>query len=306
MRGIHPFALGGDVVRTTFNRKFAPACAVAVLAGGLIAGCGSSGSSSGGSGGSAAAPPVKGKRGGHLTVLFSGEVDYIDPGATYYSGAFPVFEAMVRPLYGYLPDKTTIRPDLAASMPVISKDNRSVTVTIRKGVKFGPPINREITAADVKYGLERSFKPKLTNGYVSTYFAHVDGFDQVSKGKAIHASGITTPSRYKIHIQLNAPEAYTVAQALVLPASAPVPEKYAAKLDASSNPAAYGTHQISSGPYMIRTTRRAPPSATSRARRSIWSGTRTGIRRPTSGRPTSTRSRSRRTTPTRRRRRVRS
>ena len=44
----------------------------------------------------------------------------------------------------------------------------------------------------MKYGLERSFKPKLTNGYVSTYVAHVVGFDQVAKGKTVHASGITT------------------------------------------------------------------------------------------------------------------
>ena len=60
---------------------------------------------------------MKGKLGGHLTVLFSGELDYIDPARPTTPGRFPVFQGMVRPLYGYLPDKTTIRPDLSASMP---------------------------------------------------------------------------------------------------------------------------------------------------------------------------------------------
>ena len=234
-------------------RTLPTAIVLLALAALVAAGCGSSSSSSSSSSANAdSAPPVKGKRGGNLTVLFAGELDYIDPGATYYAGALPVFQQIVRPLYGYLPDKTSITPDLAASMPKISKDNKTVTVTIKKGLKFGPPVNREITAADVKYGLERSFKPKLTNGYVSTYEAHVIGFDQVAKGKALHASGITTKGRYTLVIHLNAPEAFTVAQALVMPNAAPVPESYAAKYDASTDPSAYGTHQISSGPYMIR------------------------------------------------------
>jgi peptide/nickel transport system substrate-binding protein len=219
---------------------------------GLAACGGSSKSSSSGGAASNPAPPSAGKKGGNLTVLYAGELDYIDPGATYYSGAFPMFQTIVRPLYGYLPDKTTIRPDIADGLPKLSKDNKTVTVQIKKGLKFGPPVNREITAADVKYGIERSFKPKLTNGYVGTYFSNVIGFNEVSKGKALHASGITTKGKYTLIIKLSKPEAYTVSQALVLPNSAPVPEKYAAKFDASKDPAAYGTHQISSGPYMIK------------------------------------------------------
>ena len=235
----------------SFPRAFS-AIGALLLVLGLAACGGSSNNSSSSSSSSSSATPVKGKKGGNLTVLFAGELDYIDPGATYYSGAFPMFQSIVRPLYGYLPDKTDITPDLAASMPQISKDNKTITVTIKKGLKFGPPVNREITAADVKYGIERAFKPKLTNGYVGTYFAHVIGFDQVSKGKALHAAGITTKGKYTLVIKLNAPEGVTVANALVLPASAPVPEAYAAKYDASKDPAAYGLHQISSGPYMIK------------------------------------------------------
>ncbi len=232
-------------------RAFALAGALLLVLG--LAACGgSSKSSSGGSAATNPAPPSKGKKGGNLNVLFAGEIDYIDPGATYYSGAFPMFQSIVRPLYGYLPDKTTVTPDLAASLPQISKDNKTVTVTIKKGLKFGPPVNREITAADVKYGIERSFKPKLTNGYVGTYFAHIIGFGPVSKGKTLHASGITTKGKYTLQIKLDAPEGFTVAQALALPNSAPVPESYAAKFDATKDPAAYGTHQISSGPYMIK------------------------------------------------------
>ena len=34
---------------------------------------------------------------------------------------------------------------------------RAVTVTLKKGVKFAPPVNREIQAKDIKYAFERAF-----------------------------------------------------------------------------------------------------------------------------------------------------
>ena len=48
-------------------------------------------------------------------------------------------------------------PDLAEGDPEISDDKKTVSVTIKKGIKFGPPVDREIQAKDVKYAFERAF-----------------------------------------------------------------------------------------------------------------------------------------------------
>ena len=48
--------------------------------------------------------PAEGKKGGKLTVLWTDDVDNIDPGITYYQMGFAVNEATHRPLYGYEAD----------------------------------------------------------------------------------------------------------------------------------------------------------------------------------------------------------
>src|SRR3954462_6470341 len=96
------------------------------------AGCGGS-SSEGGSGGSASnGAPVKGKKGGKVTFLAAADVDYLDPGQTYYTFGYAVTYAAQRPLYSFKPDDGEHPvPDLAAAQPKISSDNKTITVKIR-------------------------------------------------------------------------------------------------------------------------------------------------------------------------------
>ena len=47
--------------------------------------------------------PDEGKKGGKLTVLSAGDVDYMDPGKTYYTYAIGIINAIHRGLYAYLP-----------------------------------------------------------------------------------------------------------------------------------------------------------------------------------------------------------
>src|SRR3954447_14097248 len=77
---------------------------IAVLAT-VVAGCGGddSSSSSGGNKSSNAAP-VQGKQGGKLTFLAAADVDYIDPGQTYYTFGYMVLYATNRTLYSFSPD----------------------------------------------------------------------------------------------------------------------------------------------------------------------------------------------------------
>src|SRR3982750_624356 len=87
--------------------------------------------------------PAEGKKGGKLTSLWTDDVDNIDPGITYYQMGFQVVQATQKALYGYKPDDgSTAVPDLAESDPQVSQDGKTVTVKIKSGVKFSPPVNR--------------------------------------------------------------------------------------------------------------------------------------------------------------------
>jgi peptide/nickel transport system substrate-binding protein len=229
-------------------------CLIALCAAGLVAtGCGGGDNKSTSGGGSSGQPSGNAKRGGTLTVLYNGDVDFIDPGITYYQYGFNVAYMTQRPLYSYKPDDATNPvPDLASGPAKITNGGKTVTITIKKGVKFSPPVNRAVTSKDVKYALERGFNPTVAGEYLA-YFADIKGADEAKKTKAGQTpdiSGIETPDDQTIRIQLTRPRAAIVVGALSLPASAPVPREYAEKYDAKT-PSQYGTHQVATGPYMV-------------------------------------------------------
>src|SRR5215212_3433593 len=110
-------------------------------------------------------------RGGTLTVLTSQDVSSLDPGITYQSLDLNVLAATVRTLYSYAPTAPDeLVPDLAAAEPQITDGGKTLTVRLRRGVRFGPPVDREVTSRDVKYAIERGFDPNVANGYASTYY----------------------------------------------------------------------------------------------------------------------------------------
>lgn len=194
--------------------------------------------------------PAQGKQGGKLTALWTDDVDFIDPGQTYYQPARGIYEATQKTLLSYKPDDPiTPVPDLAESNPEISDDGKTVTFKIKQGVKFSPPVNREVTSADVKYAIERGFFKTVNNGYAGAYFGDLVGAKLAAKpGKEIE--GIETPDKYTIVFKLSRGTGAVLAGATTMGLSAPVPREYALKFD-RRNPSAYGQNQIATGPYMI-------------------------------------------------------
>ena len=201
--------------------------------------------------------PDDAQEGGTLEVISAGDVDFIDPGATYYQYAYMAHYAIHRPLFSWEPAEVEQpTPDLAEGEPEISDDNTTITITLRDGVRFSPPVDREVTSADVKYAIERGLLPGVANGYIGAYFDAMEGFAdaqrqaQQNKTVAPDISGIETPDENTIVFRLEDPVAATFVQALSLPLSAPVPEEYAREFDAE-NPSTYGENQVATGPYMI-------------------------------------------------------
>jgi peptide/nickel transport system substrate-binding protein len=241
------------MTRSTLRPLLASVVAALAL---VVAACGGSdsGSSTGSSssgGGSAASQETGGKQGGVLKQLGSSDVDYLDPGHTYYTGGYQVAYPTQRTLYSFKPDNATDPvPDLAASKPEISSDLKTITVKIRPGVKFSPPVNRAVTSKDVKYAFERFFSVNVGGQYAS-YFSSIEGTPSAPTKGVKPISGITTPDDQTIVFKLKEPQAVGVASALVMPITAPVPEEYASKFDAK-NPSTYNTHVVATGPYMVK------------------------------------------------------
>jgi peptide/nickel transport system substrate-binding protein len=228
----------------------------------VAAGCGSGSSSTtttastGGSadtaiGQSVTKPPANAKRGGTLTVLSAGDVDFIDLGQTYYSFGDTVDDPTGAPLYDYAPDDpSNPTPILADGQPQVSSDGKTITVKIKTGFKFGPPVKREVTSKDVKYAIERGFNKHVANGYASAYFGAIEGVKAFQSGKAGDIPGIQTPDDQTIVFKLSEPSG-VLASALVRPLTSPVPQEYAKKYDAE-NPTTYGAHAAAAGPYMLQ------------------------------------------------------
>src|SRR2546430_1048901 len=103
----------------------------------------------------------------------------------------------------YEPGTTKLVAHLAESFTV-SADGKSYTFKLRRGVKFHN--GREVTAADVKYSLERTLNPK-TQSPGAGFFGDIVGTKEFADGKAKEVSGIKTADTYTIAFTLSKPNA---------------------------------------------------------------------------------------------------
>ncbi len=226
-----------------------------------LAACGSSSSSNGTtatSGSSSLPAGVKdpqsesltgGKHGGVLNEAQSEDFEHLDPGQAYFQLDYQITNATQRSLYSYKPNTfSESTPDMAEGPAQLGDGDKLITINIRKGVHFSPPVNREVTAADVVYAFERIANPNVANPYYLGYLSSIEGMKTASGGPI---AGVKATGKYTLQIKLTAPEAPIVVASMVLPWSAPVPKEYAAKFDAKK-PSEYANYQVASGPYMLK------------------------------------------------------
>jgi ABC-type oligopeptide transport system substrate-binding subunit len=155
------------------------------------------------SGGSAAAGAHV-ARGGTLRVDLRNDFDFIDPALAYFSQSWQMEYATTCKLLNF-PDKEAkaggnrISPEVAASLPAVSKDGKTYTFTLRKTYRFadGSPV----TAQNFAYAINRDLQPKMSSP-ATTFVEDVAGATAVLNGKAQTASGVKAIGKYKLQVSL--------------------------------------------------------------------------------------------------------
>ena len=252
------------------GRRWATAAVLLVLAlaAGLAACGGSGGGDSGGGGSSpASTTPVKG---GTLTVTFQGEPTGLDPAIAWENESMSIERLTYQTFLTYASEPgeagTELVPDLATEVPSgdnggISADGLVYTFHLRKGVKFAPPVTRDVTAQDFKYSFERMLKEPLAP---ATYFyTGIVGAQDFIDGKAKDVTGYKVVDDYTVQITLSAPDgaflmAYSMAFTSVLP------KEWVDKVGKQINRKPLGT-----GPYVI--TSWVPGQSITAERNTNWS-----------------------------------
>lgn len=239
---------------TPFTRRGVLAATPLVLATGALAACSSDGSGSGsGSDGG-------GESGGTLTIFSTGEEMSFDP-ATSQNLAITTLGLTARRLTAWKTSAdapTELIPDLATDVGTPSDDGATWTFTLQEGLQFedGTPI----TAATVKYGLERSFASELTGGLTYHKVLLEGGQDYSGPFSGEHLDSIETPDDLTLVFHLNRPYG-DFGWIASTPAFAPVPEE-------SGEPETYATEPVTSGPYRLESY--APGSRAVLVRNENW------------------------------------
>ena len=145
------------------------------------------------------------KKGGTIVVEFSSDVDYVDPQLSYYGETWKLEQATACKLMNF-PDKAgaagaVMQPEVAAGLPVISKDGKAYTFTIKPGFRFSN--NKPVTAQSFVDTFNRFANPKMASTGVG-FLDVVQGAQAVIDGKATKVSGVTAAGN-KLTIRLTQP-----------------------------------------------------------------------------------------------------
>jgi peptide/nickel transport system substrate-binding protein len=240
--------------KTTRRLRAYAALAAAPL---LVSACGGGGADDEGTGGESAAPAYNAAignianpsetKGGTLRMANSGDWDTLDPGETYYAYSWNFARLYGRSLLMFkaAPGAASneLVPDLAEGLGQPSKDAKSWTYKIKKGVKFED--GTEVSSEDVKYAVLRSTdKATFPNG--PAYFEAVlnlpEGYKGPYKSPNVNTdSAIETPDKYTIVFHTKQPFAGFDYLAQITQ-TMPVPK-------AKDTGAKYKNQIVSTGPY---------------------------------------------------------
>lgn len=188
------------------------------------------------------------KPGGTALVLERADFNHLDPARVYVSHEQTVLLLLSRQLttFKQVDGRTVLVGDLATDTGSSPDGGRTWKFTLKNDLKYedGSPIK----AADVKYGVERSFAKEITGGptWIQEWLTGKGAdfrtvYDGPYNGRSLDA--IETPDDRTVVFKLAAPRA-DFPFAVAMHTSSPVPRDKDTKLEFDKRP-------FSSGPYKI-------------------------------------------------------
>ena len=238
-----------EIFRPWRGRARYAACGVLAVAACalLLAACGSSS----GAGATSGAQTTTPQRGGTLVVAFQNEPQTLDPAIDFEGNGWAIEHAIFGNLLNYSTGAgaagTTIVPDMATVVPTvanggITNGGKTYIFHIRPGIKFAPPVNREVTAADFVYSFQRMMS--LPTAPAKGYYTGIVGLQAFLNGKAKTIAGYKATGPYTLEVDLQKPIA-TFLNIMEMPFSAPVAKEWVAKWGKQ-----VGRHPLGTGPYV--------------------------------------------------------
>jgi peptide/nickel transport system substrate-binding protein len=220
-------------------KRISRAVAVAAVLALAAAACNAN-DKSGTTGGSTAAA----EQGGTLHILSTSKEISYDPAKSQNLGISGI-HLVLRGLTSWKTDPskpTELVPDLATDTGQVSDGGKTWTYKLKPGLKYSD--GSTIVAADIKYGIERSFAPELSGGLQYHKSLLVGGDKYTGPYKGAELASVETPDDTTIVFKLN--KAFGDWPWIVsMPAFSPVPKK------ADTDPAHYGEKPMASGPYQV-------------------------------------------------------
>ena len=157
--------------------------------------------------------------------------------------------------YKYIKRPYELKPNLAESLPVISKDGLTYTIKLKKGIRFvdDPAFlggkGREMTAADFVYSLKRHFDPKMLPEGEWLWKDRIVGLDAWKAAGSkyeIEVPGLKATDTHTIQVKLSQiyPQfIYTLAMPYASVVAREVVEKYGKE---------FKIHPVGSGPFILK------------------------------------------------------
>jgi ABC-type transport system substrate-binding protein len=181
-------------------------------------------------------------QGGAIIVTYKDDMATLDPAIGYDWQNWSMINSMFSRLVDYKPGGTEIIPSLADSYTV-SPDGLTYTFKLNTGAKFTN--GRKVSAADVKYSIERAVNPK-TQGPGAGFFHSIVGADKMTDGSQATMSGIEVVDDATIKFTLSQPDA-TFLNVLALNFASAVPKEVV-----EAEGADFGKKPVGSGAYTLK------------------------------------------------------
>lgn len=156
--------------------------------------------------------------------------------------------------YKYLKQPFELKPNLATSLPKVSEDGLTYTITIKPGVHFidDPAFKdgkgREVVASDFVYSIKRHFDPANRSQGAWVWAGKIVGLDQWKKDGADYSKpveGLKALDKYTIQITLTQPYPQLI-YTLAMGYSGVVPEEAVKKYGRELS-----VHPVGSGPFKL-------------------------------------------------------